>query len=207
MPKYTNNDNKIKPLADKILNECIQRAKQMDPEAIEILRVQYCKMVEGIAKKPYLSDILGKEDSINYAWVLFYEKIQEYEGTDKWGSFITYMQNHIKHGIDHIAFPRIMINNEAYNPTLVSLQQQQEAGLDHGITTNQVDDVEQDILLNQCIDDLPEKYRVIIKLHYFEDLTFEEIGKQLNISCDACRQRSSRAISMLREMMTDDKAA
>ncbi len=52
--------------------------------------------------------------------------------------------------------------------------------------------------LASAIGRLPENYRQVIRLRNWEQLTFEEIGKQLERSPDAVRKLWSRAIDRLR---------
>lgn len=49
---------------------------------------------------------------------------------------------------------------------------------------------------------LPEKYRTVIWLFYFEDMSTEEIAKSLKISGGAVRTRLSRGRDLLREILT-----
>jgi RNA polymerase sigma factor (sigma-70 family) len=46
---------------------------------------------------------------------------------------------------------------------------------------------------------LPETQRVVLHLHCYEGLTFEEIGQALGTTCGAVRVRASRAYERLRE--------
>lgn len=48
---------------------------------------------------------------------------------------------------------------------------------------------------------LPKEYRAVLHLHYFEDLTAEQIGKLLNLRASSVRSRLTRARAMLRERM------
>jgi RNA polymerase sigma-70 factor (ECF subfamily) len=46
---------------------------------------------------------------------------------------------------------------------------------------------------------LPESQRVVLHLHCYEGLTFEQIGQALGTTCGAVRVRASRAYERLRE--------
>jgi RNA polymerase sigma-70 factor (ECF subfamily) len=56
---------------------------------------------------------------------------------------------------------------------------------------------------------LPESQRVVLHLHCYEGLTFEQIGQALGTTCGAVRVRASRAYERLREELRPylDKAA
>lgn len=52
--------------------------------------------------------------------------------------------------------------------------------------------------------DLPPKYRIVIALYYFEELTTPEISKRLNIKETTIRTRLSRGRDMLRESLAGE---
>lgn len=55
------------------------------------------------------------------------------------------------------------------------------------------------ILVEELVDKLPDIYKKIIKLKYFEGLNSSEIGKRLNISPSTVRSRISSSIKLLRK--------
>lgn len=57
-------------------------------------------------------------------------------------------------------------------------------------------------LLDQAIDELPEKDRQVIFLRYFEGLSFEHMARQFGGESAAWRQRGSRAVERLRRSLT-----
>lgn len=58
-----------------------------------------------------------------------------------------------------------------------------------------------DIDLKNALDDLPEKYRSIIILRYFEDLKIEEISKVLNENINTVKTRLYKGLKILRISM------
>ncbi|MEK7949434.1 RNA polymerase sigma factor [Luteolibacter soli] len=57
-------------------------------------------------------------------------------------------------------------------------------------------------LLDQALDDLPEKDRQVIFLKYFDGLSFEQMARQFGGEPAAWRQRGSRAVERLRLSLT-----
>ena len=55
-------------------------------------------------------------------------------------------------------------------------------------------------LLRQMIDKLPEDYRVVIELHYFEEQSVAEIGKFLEIPESTVKWRIHKAREILKQM-------
>lgn len=54
-------------------------------------------------------------------------------------------------------------------------------------------------VINQAIDNLPDKARVAFSLSRFEELTYPEIAEKLGISVKTVEYQVSRALSLLRE--------
>lgn len=61
----------------------------------------------------------------------------------------------------------------------------------------------QDIDLQQALDELPEKYRSIIILRYFEDLKIEEVAEILDRNVNTVKTRLYRALEILRLNIED----
>ena len=56
-------------------------------------------------------------------------------------------------------------------------------------------------LLNKMINKLPENYKIVLMLHYQEEMTFDEVGKVLNKPPNTVKSYHQRAIKKLREML------
>jgi RNA polymerase sigma-70 factor, ECF subfamily len=67
-------------------------------------------------------------------------------------------------------------------------------------------DVYHDMDLEKCLENLPEKYRTVIVLRYFEDLKIEEIAEILKENQNTIKTRLYRALSMLRIQMDIEEA-
>jgi RNA polymerase sigma-70 factor (ECF subfamily) len=53
-------------------------------------------------------------------------------------------------------------------------------------------------MVQAAVERLPERYRAVIELRYWEKLPFEEVAQRMEISSDAARQLWRRAIERLR---------
>lgn len=60
---------------------------------------------------------------------------------------------------------------------------------------------EMQVLLSQALEDLPEREQLVLSLYYFNELTFKEIGKTLDISESRVCQIHGRAMSNLKTIM------
>ena len=56
-------------------------------------------------------------------------------------------------------------------------------------------------LLRAAVSELPEKYRKVIELRYYEDLAYEEISERLGLSLSNVKIQIMRAKQMLSELM------
>ncbi len=60
---------------------------------------------------------------------------------------------------------------------------------------------EERTLLKKAIDDLPERESILVKLHYFEGKSFEEIAVELKVSKQRISQVHAKAIKKLRDTL------
>ncbi|WP_136605160.1 RNA polymerase sigma factor [Paenibacillus dokdonensis] len=66
------------------------------------------------------------------------------------------------------------------------------------------EDVYTDIDLKRTLDDLPEKYRGVIILRYFEDLKIDEVAAVLGENVNTIKTRLYQALQLLRVKMNDE---
>lgn len=58
---------------------------------------------------------------------------------------------------------------------------------------------EESVVMNQLLEKLPKKYRNIIYLRYYEGLNSKEIGERLGISASTVRTQLSKSLEMLKK--------
>lgn len=63
---------------------------------------------------------------------------------------------------------------------------------------------EEEELLVETVKHLPFKYRVVVHLFYYEEMSLEEIAQALNLKPSNVRTRLTRARKMLREWLKED---
>ncbi len=71
-------------------------------------------------------------------------------------------------------------------------------GTDRKIIRKQRSDI-----IREAIEDLPEKYRVVIKLRHFEELSYDEISEQLDLPLGTVKAHIFRAREMLYKELKD----
>lgn len=73
------------------------------------------------------------------------------------------------------------------------------AASDDGTPENHIDKIELRNILIEAIENLSERDRLVITLHYFEELTLRELSKTLEISESRVSQIHTRALSKMQE--------
>ena len=71
--------------------------------------------------------------------------------------------------------------------------------------TPQVDDIDRERLAT-ALADLPDEFRLVLLMFYFEELSYQEIAKQLEIPIGTVMSRLSRAKGHLRRRLTPEEA-
>lgn len=69
--------------------------------------------------------------------------------------------------------------------------------------TSEINDEYENFDLQRAMDNLPEKYRVVVVLRYFEDLKIEEIAEILNENANTIKTRLYKSLKLLRVKMDD----
>lgn len=94
------------------------------------------------------------------------------------------------------------------NTALDFLRKQRKVGVMEEQTLSSIDggvvDNYQDIDLQRALATLPEKYRSVVVLRYFEDLKIEEVADVLNENVNTVKTRLYRALKMLRIKVDDE---
>lgn len=93
----------------------------------------------------------------------------------------------------------LVMNRNIGNPVALSIGNTQlnisRTGIaDHGPSLADKDPVE----LGRAIEDLPELERLVLSLHYYEELNFEEIGMVLNLKQSKISRIHNHAIYRLK---------
>jgi RNA polymerase sigma-70 factor (ECF subfamily) len=61
--------------------------------------------------------------------------------------------------------------------------------------------------LQSALDDLPDEYKLVVTMFYFEEASYKEIAAQLEIPIGTVMSRLARAKSQLRKRLTEDEVA
>lgn len=135
-----------------------------------------------------------REEAIDEARMLTIEAILDYK--IEAGSF----GNYLKHKLNYHFW------NKCRNPIEISLESPTEAGVIGDLIESDIDigaeieEAEKYLKLKNSLKRLNNKDRELIRLRYFEEMKYEEIGQILGLSPKTVRNRNSMIIKKLREV-------
>ncbi|MBR4647963.1 MAG: sigma-70 family RNA polymerase sigma factor [Bacteroidales bacterium] len=90
--------------------------------------------------------------------------------------------------------------DDLYTTSTTSIIDQSEDNLQR-TPEDEVIDKQRLQLLRAAVSELPERYRKVIELRYYEDLAYEEIAERLGLSLSNVKIQIMRAKNMLSELM------
>ncbi|WP_308417935.1 sigma-70 family RNA polymerase sigma factor [Halalkalibacter okhensis] len=138
----------------------------------------------------YLKDWNAAEDVVQDVFITCYK---HYENIDKITSFKSWIFritiNKSKDVLKSSSIRRVLINSNIFN-SLSSKEQSPE------IVMIERDENE---LLSMCVLSLSIKYREVITLYYYEELSIEEISKMLKINVNTIKTRLNRGRAKLKK--------
>ena len=168
-------------------NELIEKCKQGDRSAFEMLYKTYSPHMKGICLR-YVADEMLAEDVLHDGFIKVIGSIRSFQYRGE-GSLKAWLS-------------RIF-----YNESIAAIKKNQllaESSVDYTEVADEIEDVfsldtiPENILMG-FITTLGVSYRTVFNLFVFEDLSHKEIGIKLGIKEEASRARLSRAKSILVE--------
>lgn len=158
----------------------------------------YRPLVEKYQTKVYLlaCSILGNpseaQDIAQEVFLVAYKSLHQLKEREKFGSWLFGITRHLCYGsIRKHKIETEPIDSVAYQdiPNVVPMRPSEENGVD--ILS---------LLMNR-LEQLPDKYQVLLRLKYLEDYSYQEISEMLDIPVDLVRSRLFEGRRMLREDM------
>ena len=167
-----------------INNKIVEDCKQNNAKAQMQLYDMYCQAMFTIAQR-YVKDSFVAEDMMQDAFIKVFKNIQGFKGEVTIGAWIKRIV--INQCIDYLKKKRI---------ELVSIEEKELTIADDGDWT-----VKEEISVNvvtSAINNLPEKYKVVLNLYLIEGYDHQEIAKVLNITEVNSRSQLMRGKNKLR---------
>lgn len=173
----------------------VRRILQGEKALFEILMRRYNQSLYRVIRSYFTHDE-DVEDAMQEAYLKAYEKLQQFRGAS---SFSTWL---IRIGINE-ALMRIRANRKhtgSLNAFSDEPPKRQVIRLTDGPEQKMIQ-YEMRMILEQAIDKLPEKYRVVYVMKEVEDMKAEEIAACLNITENNVKVRLHRAKALLKESL------
>ena len=172
----------------------IQRALDGDRDEFRVLVERYHRLVFRIAYS-MIRNPESARDVVQEVFYRAYKSLHTYKPEQPFGAWIR-----------RITVNYILDLRKKKNIPVVSMTMEQEDVLD--IPDSQYDPrkdfkaAERNECVLNAVHKLPEKYRVIILLRHFENLTYEEISETLSIPLGTVMTHLHRARNKLAEILT-----
>ena len=169
----------------QIHHQLIQRCKKNDAKAQMELYNLYCKAMFLVAKR-YMKDDMAAEDVMQDAFIKAFKKIETYKGEVSFGAWLKRIV--INQSIDELKKKRlelVSINQEIHH-----VPDEEDWQVEDGTTMQQI---------VNCINQLKEKYRVVLSLYLLEGYDHQEISQVLGITEVTSRTQLLRGKKKLQE--------
>jgi RNA polymerase sigma factor (sigma-70 family) len=184
----------VEAMSDAALVELVLAGEQ---EAFSVLVERYKEAVHNLAYR-MLGNLSEVEDVTQEAFVRAYMQLGTYKPTHKFSTWLLSIASHL--AIDQLRRRRFLANSLEDVPFL-------ERIIDLGSNPEQSAlDGEQQDEIQRYLQRLPAKYRAVIVLRYWYDLSYEEIAGALKLTPALVKARLHRARELLARYMQQDHA-
>ncbi|WGD35720.1 sigma-70 family RNA polymerase sigma factor [Olleya sp. YS] len=170
------------------LDQLIHKCKSNDTKAQSELYQLYSSKLFSVSLK-YSSSHAEAEDNLQDAFITIFDKIKQYKNK---GSFEGWLK-------------RVTINTvlQRYRTQKVFDIVNEEAIVDENVEIEE-DDVSIDFLL-KCIQELPDRYRLVFNLYVLDGYSHKEIADMLAITSGTTKSNLARARQILKEKIVEYK--
>lgn len=137
-----------------------------------------------------INDSMEAEDVMQEAFLSAFEKIENYKGEVSFGAWLKRIV--INRSLDHLKKRKIQF--EEINEKTAQIS-------DNNFETKEIDIQK----IKNAIQNLPDRYRVVLSLFLIEGYDHEEISSILDISNSSSRTQLLRAKNKLKTLLTDQE--
>ena len=188
-------DNNLNIQSDD--NELIESFKNGNRYAFNLIVLKYQKKIYWLARKMVLNHD-DADDITQEVFIKLYKSIDKYRGESK---FYTYLYkiavnlslNHLNKNKRNYS-RKIDLNSEAYR--ISSKEKSSDEFLDEKERTK---------ILEEAISTLPEQQRAVFNLRFYDNLSYDEIGKMLNKSTGGMKANYFHAVKKIEGFLRKKK--
>lgn len=184
-----NKQNNLIKLRYLSLDQLIQKCKKNDTKAQSELYKLFSGKLFALCLK-YSRNRAEAEDNLQDAFVTIFNKISQFkfkgsfEGWLKRVTINTALQRYRSKGVFNI------VNEEGIEDYTVEIEDDEAIDID---------------FLLQCIQELPDRYRLVFNLYVLDDYSHKEIAKMLDISTGTTKSNLARARMILKDKIKNHR--
>ena len=165
----------------------IEQCKQNNRKAQLVLYNKYCDGMYIIAQR-YLKDVMEAEDAMQEGFIKAFQKLHQFDGKVSFGAWLKRIV--INRCLDKIKAKKFEL--EALNEQVLTLVDQEAWEVDDRINVDEI---------KTTIDQLPDKYKYVVRLFLLEGYDHQEISEIVEISEGASRTLLFRGKKMLQDQL------
>jgi RNA polymerase sigma-70 factor (ECF subfamily) len=170
-------------------DQLIHRVREGDAGAFEELVLRYQKPIYGFVLR-LLKDPAEAEDTVQKVFILVYQNLNNFRFESTFKTWLYRISINQCHNVFR------QQKNREFSPIddlpLADTRASQEDDYSHK---------EIMALAQKAIEKLPTKQRMVLLLRVYQDLSFEEIGKALNIRANSAKVNFHYALEKIKEWM------
>lgn len=169
--------------------ELVERVKQGDPEAEQVLYAEHVDRVFALAFRMSGDEPLAR-DLTQDAFIRAFERIGTFRGDAALATWL------------HAVTASVVLNGLRKVRRIRDRERRLDSAPDRGRSPSGPDpDLRH--RLTKAVDELPEGYRTVFLMHDVEGYTHEEIGAALGVTAGTSRAQLSRARARLRKALAE----
>lgn len=176
--------------------DIIRHVLSGETDYFELLMRRYNQRLFRVIRT-YVSDRAAIEDIMQEAYIKAYTKLDQFRGE---ASFSTWLiRIGINEALRHLRKKRPnvdSIDDELASARIISIKDNDEIGPENRTIMN-----ENRHILEEAIDQLPEKYKIVFMMREIEGMSHAEVAEALELSESNAKVRLHRAKSMLRTQL------
>ena len=170
------------------VNLLVEQCKNNNRRAQMALYSQYCEGMFIVAQR-YMKDTAAAEDAMQEAFVKAFSKLEQFKGDVTFGAWLKRIV--INRCLDTIKSKKL--ETESIDDSVFEIvQDDDDWGLSDEATVSDI---------SSAIEQLPDKYRVVVQLFLVEGYDHNEISGILSISENSSRTNLHRGKTILKETL------
>lgn len=171
--------------------DLVERCKANDRKAQMKLYKQYCEGMFCVAMR-FLKNEDNAEDVVQEAFIKAFMKLDQYRGEVTFGAWLKRIV--INKCLDHIKASKMIFSEIKENS--LHIVEDDDWSVEEVISADDV---------RNAMEELPEKYKYVVKLFLVEGYDHQEIAQILELKEATCRTRLLRGKGYLKELLKNNR--